>query len=156
MKKASVLLILTTLSSYSIADADWCSYEKENREPNGNEIIFCPMQKTDIAYELALTELKDTVQSVKKQYPKFSKNYQKIEVNLLDVIEKHKSYLEAKCNFEGNNYIYDQYPGSKGADGDKYITVCQEAYKTEAIKKIREVVESCKTIDKEYELPCVY
>lgn len=156
MKVITISIVLAAFSSYSFGDADWCSYETENREPNGNEMIFCPVQKTDIDYESSLAELKKTIKSVKNEHPKYANNHQEIETSLLGVIEKHKSYLEAKCDFEGYNYIFEKSPSLRGTDGDKYITVCKEAYKTEAIKKINEIIASCQIIDKEYELPCIY
>ena len=138
------------------ADADWCRYERENRGPTWNEKIYCPSQKQDQEYYRILEEFKITINDVQKRYPKYSRSYQKIESDLFDLIEKHKSYLDAKCDFEGLSYIGEEFPTYNGTHGDAYVGLCKEKYKEKIIDILQVVIKSCNTIDEEYELPCVY
>ncbi|QEY12221.1 MULTISPECIES: hypothetical protein [unclassified Cellvibrio] len=158
MNRKLFLLIITVFSGFAHSENEWCSYEIEKREPSLKELISCPSEKANIEYESSLNEFKSLIQSIKSKHPDLAKEYQRIEANMLDLIEKHRLYIEAKCNFEFNNYILELYPTAKGSEGDydSAKIACEQSYKIEASKKIREVITSCNTIDEVYELPCIW
>jgi hypothetical protein len=154
--KLVLSLFLVLFSNFSSADMDWCSYEKESREPTRNESQMCPAQKIGSEYSKSLDELDSIISIVQQKFPQHSKSYKRIKTDLLDVIDKKKAYYDAKCAFESYSYLVNVNATYNGNDNGAYEGICRSSYMPEATKKINEIVTACKTVDEIYNLPCVY